>query len=82
MFSAKKYIVYHSLLHRFGFCINHKYLDKQVWANSVNPDQMPQNVASDQGLHCLPLVQQILDTSKGDSQMDIQISGQIWWEGD
>ena len=24
-------------------------------ANSVDPDQMPQNVASDQGLHCLLL---------------------------
>ena len=23
-------------------------------ANSVDPDQIPQNVASDQGLHCLP----------------------------
>ena len=32
-------------------------------ANSVDPDQMPQSAASDQGLHCLPLVQQFLDTS-------------------
>ena len=31
------------------------YLDRQVWANSVGPDQTPQNAASDQGLHCLPL---------------------------
>ena len=23
-------------------------------ANSVDPDQMPHNAASDQGLHCLP----------------------------
>ena len=29
-----------------------------VFANSVDPDQMPQNVASDQGLHCLPCIQQ------------------------
>ena len=35
----------------------------QAWANCVDPDQMPQNVASDQGLHCLPLIHQILDTS-------------------
>ena len=34
-----------------------KYWDRQAWANSVDPDQMPQNVASDQGLHCLPLIQ-------------------------
>ena len=24
---------------------------------TVDPDQMPQNVASDQDLHCLPLIQ-------------------------
>ena len=37
---------------------NPKYWDRQACANSVDPDQMPQNAASDQGLHCLPLVQQ------------------------
>ena len=25
----------------------------QTWANSADPDQMPQYAASDQGLHCL-----------------------------
>ena len=34
-----------------------KYLDRQAWANSVDPDQMPQNVASDQGVHYLSLIQ-------------------------
>ena len=29
----------------------------QASANSVDPDQTPQNVASDQHLHCLPLIQ-------------------------
>ena len=29
-----------------------KYWDSQAWTNSVEPDQ---NVASDQGLHYLPL---------------------------
>ena len=29
----------------------------EVWANSVDPDRTPQNAASDQGLHCLPLIQ-------------------------
>ena len=31
----------------------------------IAPDQMPQNAGSDQGLHCLTLVQQFLDTSAG-----------------
>ena len=35
---------------------------RQAWANSVDPDQKQQNVASDQGLHCLPLLL-FLDTS-------------------
>ena len=37
---------------------NPKYWDSQVYENSADPDQMPQNAASDQGLHRLPLVQQ------------------------
>ena len=32
------------------------------WANSVDPDQMPQNAASYQGQHCLPLTLAVLDT--------------------
>ena len=32
-------------------------------ANSADPDQMPQNAASDLGLHCLPLHSALLDTS-------------------
>ena len=33
--------------------------ERQTWANGVNPEQMPQNMAaSDQNLHCLPLIQQ------------------------
>ena len=39
------------------------YWDRQARANSVDPDQMPQNVASDQSLHCLPLIQQFLHVS-------------------
>ena len=30
-----------------------------VWANSINPDQMLQNAASDQGLHCFILFKQV-----------------------
>ena len=36
---------------------NPKYWDRLAWANSVDPDQMLQNAASDQGLHWLPLIQ-------------------------
>ena len=34
------------------------YSERKAWANSVDPDQTPQNTASDQGRHCLPLIQQ------------------------
>ena len=42
------------------YCI---YLDRQTWANSEDPYEMPQNVAPHQGLHCLTLIQQFLDTT-------------------
>ena len=29
------------------------YSERQACVNSVDPDQTPQNAASDQGLHCL-----------------------------
>ena len=38
--------------------------------NSVDPDQLQQHVASDQGLNCLPFMQHLLDTS-ADSKMDM-----------
>ena len=41
------------------------YSDRQAWANSIDPDEMPQNAASHVGLHCLPLIQQFLDTPSG-----------------
>ena len=31
------------------------FLGKILLANSEDPDQSPQNVASDLGLHCLPM---------------------------
>ena len=40
------------------------YSNRQAWENSVDPDEMPQNAAS-QGLHCLPLILQFLDTTSG-----------------
>ena len=57
---------------------NQKYADWQAWANCVDPDQMLQNAASDQGLHCLPLIHQFLHTPTG-SEIDLgQILGQVW----
>ena len=47
---------------------NTKYWDSQFWANSVDPDQMPQNAASDKGLHCLPLTLAVLGRFIGTSQ--------------
>ena len=41
-----------------------KYSDRQTKANSVDPDQTPQNAASDQGLHYLSLIQQCLERIK------------------
>ena len=32
--------------------------DQQALVYSADPDQMLQNVASDQGLHCLPFILQ------------------------
>ena len=45
--------------------IYHMYSDRQAWANSIDPDETPQNAASHLDLHCLPLIQQFLDTTSG-----------------
>ena len=34
------------------------FSNKQASAYSVDPDQTPQNVTSNQGLHCSPFIQQ------------------------
>ena len=47
-----------------------KYRGRQAWSNSVDPDQTSQNAVSDQDLHGLSFMQQILDTSTG-SEMDL-----------
>ena len=36
--------------------INREHSDIQAWANSVDPDETPQNAASHLGLLCLPLM--------------------------
>ena len=40
-----------------GICNYYKFLDRQIWANSADPDQ----TASDQGLHCLQFRLHLLD---------------------
>ena len=35
-----------------GYCNDPKFSDRQIWANSVDPDQ----TAPDQDLHCLPAI--------------------------
>ena len=49
----------------FLYHIYHMYFNWQAWSNSVDPDETPQNAATHQSLHCLPLVQQFLDTTSG-----------------
>ena len=41
------------------------YWDRQAFANSVDPDQVPQNTASDQVYTVCHTCSNILDTSKG-----------------
>ena len=50
-----------------GYLAQQYHLPTLVWkpqkgylANSVDPDQMPLNAASDQGLHCLHHMQEFL----------------------
>ena len=58
-YEAVSYEQIHSFyLYIHDYHNNPKYWERQALANSVNPDQMPHSVASDQGLHCLPLIQQ------------------------
>ena len=57
-------------------CIYAKKLGKRIWANSVDPHHRPQitaySVVFDQGLHVLPLIQQIIHTSTGSKTDKLQ----------
>ena len=53
------------LMYMTDYHIFPKYWDRLACANSVYPDQMPQNAASDHSLQCLPLIQQFSDISTG-----------------
>ena len=52
------YLNRHVFIMHLNYRNNHKLGDRQAWANSVDPDQIPHDAASDQGLHCWPLIQQ------------------------
>ena len=52
--------------------------DRQACANNEDPDQLPQNAASDQGLHCLVLIRHILNISTGSRMDSFQILGEVW----
>ena len=66
LFPMQKLILKHQVyLKHILYRIYHMYSDRQGWANSIDPDETPQNTASHLGLHCLPLIQQFLDTTSG-----------------
>ena len=52
-------------IYQMIYRIYHMYSDRQAWENSVNPDEMLQNVASHDGLYSLPLIQQFFDITSG-----------------
>ena len=54
------------------------YLERQAWANCEDPDQTPENAASDLGPHCLPLILQFYTVLLADCQVDLKIS--IRWK--
>ena len=53
-----------NIVYNFAKCLtiitNPEYWDRQAFANSLDPDTTLQIMASDQGLHCLPYIQQYL----------------------
>ena len=55
-----------------------KYSDRQVCPNNVDPDQMPQNVASDQGLHCLSTVLDISTIVKLTFKFQDKYGKELW----
>ena len=59
------------------YCNSPEYWDRQTWVNSADPDQMLQNVMSDQNLHYFPLNHQFLDTSTTKKYGLFQILGQL-----
>ena len=54
------------------------YSDRQALANSIDPDEMKQNATSRQGLHCLPLIRQRIDSTLDNKLYFVQILEQVW----
>ena len=52
-------------------------MDKQAWANSANPEQMLQN-ASDLGLYCVPLSQQVVKLTSANFRTSIVRRLGVW----
>ena len=52
-------IIKHGLMFKFS-AVDFKLPQNGTLAKNVAPDQTPQNEASDQGLHCLHLMQEFL----------------------
>ena len=44
-------------MHVMGYHFNPFLTRKPSYANSADPDQTPNNLASDQGLHCLLIIE-------------------------
>ena len=58
-------VIFILILH-YRYHVYLKYWSRQAWANSEDPGQILQNVASGHSLHYLPLIQQFfLDTPAG-----------------
>ena len=51
-----------------GQLSNTKYLERLFWTNSVRPWSDAANAASEQGLHCLPPIQQFLYIATGSTR--------------
>ena len=49
-----------------------------VWVNSVDPDQIPQNVGSNLGLYFLPLIRNLSDTSTGNTRILPKAMSPLW----
>ena len=62
----------------FYYRNNPKYWDRQAFANSVDPDKTMQSAASEQGLHCLPYIQQYFKHINRKKNGLFQILGQVW----
>ena len=62
----------------FSTHIYPKFLDRWACANIADPYQTLQNVASEQGQHCLPLIEQFSDIFRKRFSMYIMYWFEFW----